>query len=233
MKDPDSPRSATITYAFISLFVRLLSSQCNVFNLWYQRRAYERSRGELITMLYEKTLNRKILGAKQEAKEEAQNGSSNGHSNGVVNGHADEETRAEPNGETNTSTQPVKTAPQSRLGKLWSRIRSLVSRKKKEEKEEETAAASMGKILNLMRNDVYEIAQRFWEFSDIVVKPLGVIGSTLLIWRMLGWSCLLGVLALAVTQVLSVVVARYKVYFEKRRRKATDEKIQRTTELID
>ena len=233
MKDPDSPRSATITYAFISLFVRLLSSQCNVFNLWYQRRAYERSRGELITMLYEKTLNRKILGAKQEAKEEAQNGSSNEHSNGVVNGHADEETGAEPNGETNTSTQPVKTAPQSRLGKLWSRIRSLVSRKKKVEKEEETAAASMGKILNLMRNDVYEIAQRFWEFSDIVVKPLGVIGSTLLIWRMLGWSCLLGVLALAVTQVLSVVVARYQVYFEKRRRKATDEKLQRTTEFID
>jgi ABC-type multidrug transport system fused ATPase/permease subunit len=234
MKDPDSPRSATITYAFISLFVRLLSSQCNVFNLWYQRRAYERSRGELITMLYEKTLNRKILGAKQEAKEEAQNGSGNGHSNGVVNGHADEETRAEPNGETNTSTQPVKTAPQSRIGRLWSRIRSLVSKKKKkEEKEEETAAASMGKILNLMRNDVYEIAQRFWEFSDIVVKPLGVIGSTLLIWRMLGWSCLLGVLVLAVTQLLSVVVARYQVYFEKRRRKATDEKLQRTTEFID
>ena len=184
-------------------------------------------------MLYEKTLNRKILGAKQEAKEEAQNGSSNGNLNGVVNSHADEETRAEPNGETNTSTQPVKTAPQSRLGRLWSRIRSLVSRKKKEEKEEENAAASMGKILNLMRNDVYEIAQRFWEFSDIVVKPLGVIGSTLLIWRMLGWSCLLGVLALAVTQLLSVVVARYQVYFEKRRRKATDEKLQRTTEFID
>lgn len=230
-KDSGSPRSATITYAFVSLFVRLLSSQLNVFNLWYQRRAYERSRGQLITMLYEKTLNRKILGAKQEVKEE----SSNGHSNGQTNGQADGETSAETNGEASASTQPLKAAPQSWLVSVWSRIRKLVSRKKKEEmeEEEETAAASMGKILNLMRNDVYEIAQRFWEFSDIVVKPLGVIGSTLLIWRMLGWSCLLGVLALAVTQLLSVVVARYQVYFEKKRRKATDEKLQRTTQFIE
>ena len=233
MKDDDSPRSATITYAFISLFVRIISSQLNVFNLWYQRRAYERSRGQLITMLYEKTLNRKILGAKQEAKEELPTDISNGHTNGHTDGHAGGETSAEPNGEAAASSQPVKTAPQSRLARLWSRFRSLFSRKKKEEKEEESAAASMGKILNLMRNDVYEISQRFWEFSDIVVKPLGVIGSTLLIWRMLGWSCLLGVLALAVTQVLSVVVARYQVYFEKKRRKATDEKLQRTTQFIE
>ncbi|KAJ8111681.1 hypothetical protein OPT61_g5781 [Boeremia exigua] len=233
MKDPESPRSATITYAFISLFVRLLSSQCNVFNLWYQRRAYERSRGQLITMLYEKTLNRKILGAKQEAREEPQNGTINEQTNNETNGHADGETSAEPNGETNTSTQPVKTTPSSKLRKLWLRIRSLLSRSKKQEKEEESAAASMGKILNLMRNDVYEISQRFWEFSDIVVKPLGVVGSTILIWRMLGWSCLLGVFALALTQLLSVVVARYQVYFEKKRRKATDEKLQRTTQFIE
>ncbi|KAH6611900.1 P-loop containing nucleoside triphosphate hydrolase protein [Boeremia exigua] len=216
MKDVTSPRSATITYAFISLFVRLLSSQCNVFNLWYQRRAYERSRGQLITMLYEKTLNRKILGAKQESKD-----------------HADGETSAECNGEANESTQPVKAVPQSKLRRLWLRIRSLLSKNKKQEKEEENAAASMGKILNLMRNDVYEISQRFWEFSDIIVKPLGVIGSTLLIWRMLGWSCLLGVLALALTQVLSVVLARYQVYFERKRRKVTDEKLQRTTQFIE
>lgn len=61
MNDSHSPPSATITYAFISLAFRLVSAQSWVFGLWYQRRAYERSRGEMITMLYEKTLNRKIL----------------------------------------------------------------------------------------------------------------------------------------------------------------------------
>jgi ABC-type multidrug transport system fused ATPase/permease subunit len=210
MKDPDSPRSATITYAFITVCIRLIHAQCNVFNLWHQRRAYERSRGQLITMLYEKTLNRKILGAKSEAKQE-------GHSQ-EVNGNAEE--------------PQTKGSFTGWLKHVATSLRSIFSKKPKEA-EKEKDAASMGKILNLMRNDVYEISQRFWEFSDIIVKPLGAIGSTLLIWRMLGWSCLLGVLALAVTQVLSVVVARYQVYFEKRRRVVTDEKLQRTTQFIE
>ena len=187
-------------------------------------------------MLYEKTLNRKILGAKQKDKEEPHTGSTNGYTNGHTNGHVNGETSEEPNGEAALSTHSPKTVPTSKLGRLWSLLRSFLpntTKKGKAEKEEENATASMGKILNLMRNDVYEIAQRFWEFSDIIVKPLGVIGSTLLIWRMLGWSCLLGVFALAVTQVLSVVVARYQVYFEKKRRKVTDEKLQRTTQFIE
>lgn len=50
---------------------------------------------------------------------------------------------------------------------------------------------------------------------------------------MLGWACLLGVLALIATQMLNVVVARYQMYFEKKRRVATDEKLQRTTQFIE
>jgi hypothetical protein len=210
MKNPESPRSATITYAFITLGIRLVHAQCNVFNLWHQRRAYERSRGQLITMLYEKTLNRKILGAKSEAKEE--------------------DTRAEENGHADEAQH--KPSFMGWVRQVITSLRSIFSKKPKEP-EKEKEAASMGKILNLMRNDVYEISQRFWEFSDLIVKPLGAIGSTLLIWRMLGWSCLLGVLALAATQALSAVVARYQVYIEKRRRVATDEKLQRTTQFIE
>ncbi len=62
MEDPEAPRRATFTFAILSLAVRLLASQVAVFNLWYCRRAYERSRGELITMLHEKTLTRKNIG---------------------------------------------------------------------------------------------------------------------------------------------------------------------------
>lgn len=53
---------AAITYAVLSLLVRLVASQSSVFNLWFSRRCYERSRGEMITMLYEKTLSRKVIG---------------------------------------------------------------------------------------------------------------------------------------------------------------------------
>lgn len=220
MQDPKSSGNATITYACIALLFRLVNAQSQVFALWHQRRAYERSRGEMITMLYEKVLNRKILGAKQEPIE----GQSNGHSNGESNGTAD--------GNANGSATKETSHFQRVFGGPIRFITNLF-KKKPEEAKKEDAAASMGKILNLMRNDVYEVSQRFWEFSDIITKPIGVVFATLLIWRMLGWSCLLGVLALFVTQSLNVILARYKVYFEKKRRVATDEKLQRINQFIE
>ncbi|EFQ91944.1 hypothetical protein PTT_11049 [Pyrenophora teres f. teres 0-1] len=206
--------TATITYACITLVLRLISAQLNVFVLWYQRRAYERCRGELITMLYEKTLHRKILGAKQKSEENHTNGHSNGETNGVSNGHAHD-------------TQEVSKAPQN----LLQRMASMFAKKPKSKEDKDPA--SMGKILNLMRNDAYEIAQRFWEFSDIIIKPAGAIFATMLIWRMLGWACLLGVLALGASQLLNIGIARLQVYFEKKRRVATDEKLQRVNQFIE
>jgi ABC-type multidrug transport system fused ATPase/permease subunit len=212
--------SATITYAVLTVALRLMAAQLAVFNLWYQRRAYERSRGEMITMLYEKTLNRKILGAKQDKNEEQTNGhTNNGNGENLV-------------GE-NRPEAPSKTQTQGWFTRLPEIIRSPFSRKVKKENEKEKVAASMGKILNLMRNDVYEVAQRFWDFSDIITQPVGAIFATLLIWRMLGWACLLGVVALAASQLVNIFIARFQVYFEKKRRVATDEKLQKTTQFIE
>ncbi|KAF2475657.1 ABC bile acid transporter-like protein [Lindgomyces ingoldianus] len=235
MKDPESPRSATITYACISLTLRLTSTQCGVFKLWYSRRAYERSRGEMITMLYEKTLNRKILGAKQNPKsKDPSNGTMNGNSNEDANGDANGDSNGDIN--ANGSVKQSKgwqSFPRAFALKVYGLIRLPFSKKPKTQSEETKEGASMGKILNLMRNDVYEVSQRFWDFPDIITKPGGAILATLLIWRMLGWACLLGVLALVVTQTLNIVIARYQVYFEKKRRTATDTKLQRTTQFIE
>lgn len=225
MQDPSSSGNATITYACIALLFRLINAQCQVFALWHQRRAYERSRGEMVTMLFEKTLNRKILGAKQDSVEEPSNGHTNGNTNGEPNGAA--------TNHSNGSTTKHRGHFQRVFGSSFSFVRNLFKRKPVEAEKKEDGPASMGKILNLMRNDVYEVSQRFWEFSDIITKPVGVIFATLLIWRMLGWSCLLGVLALFITQSLNVILARYKVYFEKKRRVATDEKLQRINQFIE
>jgi ABC-type multidrug transport system fused ATPase/permease subunit len=212
---------ATITYAVLTVALRLMAAQLGVFNLWYQRRAYERSRGELITMLFEKTLNRKILGAKQEKDEEH------------TNGHTDNGNDQVLDGERNGSDVPSKSESRGWFTHLLAIVQSPFSRKSNKKAEKEKVAASMGKILNLMRNDVYEVAQRFWDFSDIITQPAGAIFATLLIWRMLGWACLLGVVALAASQLVNIVIARFQVYFEKKRRVATDEKLQKTTQFIE
>jgi ABC-type multidrug transport system fused ATPase/permease subunit len=179
-------------------------------------------------MLYEKTLNRKILGAKQES---TPSDSSNGHENGESNGDTNGDTNGGTNGSVHTNKKPDATL-KSLFQTLYRAMPSLFSKKAKPA-EKESAAASMGKILNLMRNDAYEVAQRFWDFPDVITKPLGAILAVLLIWRMLGWSCLIGVLALLATQSFNFIIAHYQIYFEKKRRVATDEKLQKTTQFIE
>jgi ABC-type multidrug transport system fused ATPase/permease subunit len=166
MENPNSPKRAAITYAILSLAVRLIASQTAVLNLWFSRRSYERSRGELITMLYEKTLTRKIVGVL-------------------------------PLG----SKAPV--------------------------------SASMGKIMNHMRFDTYEIAQRFWEFQSLVTQPVSLVLSILLIWRLIGWPCLIGVLTILIAQTLNSLIARALIRWETLRRVATDDKLQKISQFVE
>lgn len=79
MENPLAPGRAALNYAVLTLVIRLLAAQSGVFTLWFGRRAYERSRGEMITMLYEKTLSRKVIALSSKAVIEIDtNGTSNG-----------------------------------------------------------------------------------------------------------------------------------------------------------
>lgn len=174
MEDLAAPRSAAITYAFLTLIARLVASQSDVLNLWYSRRAYERSRGEMITMLYEKTLTRKII-----------------------------------------------------------RIDEKDAKVSKEGPQKSKESASMGKLMNLMRFDSYEVSQRFWEFPNLITQPTQLVLSILLIWRVVGWSSLAGAAAIVVAQIINVVLARLQLRWEKARRTATDDKLKRISQFVE
>jgi hypothetical protein len=126
MEDPRAPKRAALNYAVLSLVVRLIAAQSGVFTLWFGRRAYERSRGELITMLYEKTLSRKVVS---------------------ISSKPVDEDHSEANGNGN-----LKPAEHSR----WRRAFDFLMRPfrksqsvKSQDKSKELA--TMGKIMNLMR----------------------------------------------------------------------------------
>ncbi|KAK4543308.1 hypothetical protein LTR36_005667 [Oleoguttula mirabilis] len=212
MEDSSAPRRATVTYAALSLLARLIPAQSAVFNWWFGRRCYERSRGEMITMLYEKTLGRKIAFQSEDKKEVPP------QLDGATNGHA-----------------PELGLPSQRKPAWWTivlqRATSLFKRAPPAEATKEPA--SMGKILNLMRNDVYEVAQRFWEFQNLITKPLSCIFSVVLVVRFLGWASMIAVLALVVAQALNAILARIMIIFEKRRRAATDKKLQVITQFVE
>ena len=97
----------------------------------------------------------------------------------------------------------------------------------------EKEPASMGKILNLMRNDVYEVAQRFWEFQTLITTPLALILSVVLVWKLIGWPCLLGVVTVILAQCINALITRVLLQWEKLRRSATDAKLQSTSQFVE
>ena len=224
MRDPNAPKNDAILYAALSLAVRLIAAQSGVFSLWYGRRCYEQSRGEMITMLFEKTLSRKMASAPTD------NGTSqttDGHDR-LPTCHEISET------EVTNGHSPAPSMPWHK--RLWSQRprwlncdplpRDVVQQPRQR-------PADLGKILNIMRSDVYEVAQRFWEVPKLVQKPLSIVLSVSLVVRFLGLPSLLAVLALVLAQTINILLARVKVHFERKRRKATDIKLQAISQFVE
>ena len=125
MGDSDSFKTNAIIYAVLRLAVRLVGAQSYALGLWFSRRSYERSRGEMITMLYEKTLSRKIIGTHAHLAE-----------------FSDER--------VDNSLQG--SAKSDRYAKLfWRKLSGWMNGPSASESRSPRQPASMGKILNLMR----------------------------------------------------------------------------------
>ena len=60
-----------------------------------------------------------------------------------------------------------------------------------------------------------------------------VILSTVLVWRLIGWPCLFGVVTVFVAQVLNILITRILLRWEKTRREATDAKLQKITQFVE
>lgn len=73
---------------------------------------------------------------------------------------------------------------------------------------------------------------RFWEFQSLITKPLGLVLSVVLIWRLIGWPCLFGVTTVILAQSINVLITRILLQRERVRRIATDNKLQKVTEYV-
>ena len=74
---------------------------------------------------------------------------------------------------------------------------------------------------------------RFWEFQTIVTKPLDLLLSVFLVWKLLGWPCLIGVSAVVVAQMLNAILIRILLRLERVRRTATDTRLQVSSQFIE
>jgi hypothetical protein len=74
---------------------------------------------------------------------------------------------------------------------------------------------------------------RFWEFSYLVMQPLGLVFAVVLIWKLIGWPCLIGVVTVFVAQAINALLARVLLRWEKDRRVATDNKLHKVSQLVE
>ncbi|KAI0456601.1 ABC transporter [Xylaria acuta] len=221
-------RMESIYWAFAMLILRLVSTQSGVFSLWFGRRAYERSRGEMITMVYAKTLARKSYGQQVGNAEDAQD---NGAEHGHENGHEYDNDGA---GVVDEGTPLLgRKSKTNRFERILEFLKLRKPSPLKKTKSPPQQPATMGKILNLMKSDVYEVAQRFWDFAGLITTPLQLVLSFVFLWQLLGWSCLLGLTWFILLQLLNAGCIRRLYLNEKLRRTASDVRINATSQFIE
>lgn len=225
MQDLLQQKRPALIFASLILLVRVINAQSEVFSLWYQRRAYERSRGELITMLYEKTLHRKVVAQPKDADKEGEENDELARVDTTVS--ADEATPLIAKKQEEQPNWLRRTVKQ--LHSVWVNFR--IGTKKTDDKKQGPAA--FGKILNLMRADAYEVSQRFWEFQDLIEKPFGLLLSLFLIWRLLGWPAFVGIAVIVVAQVINYFLTLVDIRLEKARRITTDKRLQQTSQYVE
>ncbi|EKV07010.1 ABC bile acid transporter, putative [Penicillium digitatum PHI26] len=142
-----------------------------------------------------------------------------GPSHEDVNGNDDE-----------ASAQDIHQPSIKTVRSFWQRI---MSRNQKLPQKQAKEAASLGKIFNLLRGDVYEVAQRFWEVDSLIDKPIGLLIATFLVWTLFGPSCFLGILAVIVAQIVNAILTRALFRWERVRRAATDTRLQLTSQFVE
>ncbi|KAK4146047.1 P-loop containing nucleoside triphosphate hydrolase protein [Dichotomopilus funicola] len=231
-------RTATV-YAGITLLMRLIKTQSGVFSIFYCRRNYERTRGELITMIHEKTLRRKAFtipsGEDAPAGQTEQQQGPPSPTPGISTATTltDDEFSSHDGNETDGDAVSTISEP-SKLQRLKSLVRRFNPRSApRAEVPPAFVPASTGKVFSLFRSDTYEISQRFWDAPSLTTKPLNFILSLVLLWRILGRSSLFGILILIAGMLVNFGLTRLALRIERARRKVTDTKLQRTTQFVD
>jgi ABC-type multidrug transport system fused ATPase/permease subunit len=182
-------------------------------------------------MIHEKTLKRKAFtfpSGGQDAPQEPTDDQQDPNLGGISTSTTLTDSESEHNDEDNS---PV-------LSK-FQHLKSLVHRgytklnPPKPPTKDTAPPASTGKILNLMRNDAYEVAQRFWEAPNLVTKPLNFVVSLILLWRILGAASLSGILVLLAGMAVNVGLMRLLLRIERARREVTDVKLQGVGQFVE
>lgn len=73
---------------------------------------------------------------------------------------------------------------------------------------------------------------RFWEFQSLIQIPFGLVLSVVLVWKLIGWPCLFGVLTVAVAESINALITRILLGYQRELRAVTDRKLKKVTQYV-
>jgi ABC-type multidrug transport system fused ATPase/permease subunit len=198
-------------------------------------------------MIYEKTMSRKVIVGNEKKEGDSSNGTTNEtNGNPAANGTSSKPTTNSSNEAANgtkvnrsanaeTSKKPASgTEPPSshtRAAKLKV-FKELFWGSPETKSAKTKGPASTGQVLNLVRTDASEIAQRFREIDRMIRVPFSIIFAVWLIWSLLGPSCLVAIAVIIIAQILNGLIARLQVRWRRNTKKANDARVQISSQYI-
>ncbi len=67
----------------------------------------------------------------------------------------------------------------------------------------------------------------------MITTPLKLVLSIVLVWRLIGWPCLFGVVTIFVAQGMNAIITKVLLRWERLRRKATDRKLESISQFVE
>jgi ABC-type multidrug transport system fused ATPase/permease subunit len=210
MESESRRKQVAMIYALLLWAARFVAAQTSMLSMWYGRRCYERSRGEMIMMVYDKALSRKaVIGLdKKEATEDS-----------------------ETNGNTDPASEPADKT-KKKDSAIYKLFKELLTGQKATEAVIE-GPASTGKVLNIVRGDIYEISARFYEIESLIKAPVGLIFAICLIWRLMGPSSFLAILVVLTANAVTAGLSKIQASWRQRKKMATDARLNANSQYIE
>ncbi|TLD32463.1 ABC transporter [Venturia nashicola] len=210
MESESRRKQVAMIYALLLWATRVVSAQTSMLAMWYGRRCYERSRGEMIMMVYDKALSRKAVVGLD--KKETTETSETNTSADAANGTADK--------------------PKKKRSAIFNLFKELLTGRSSTETKAD-GPASTGKILNIVRGDIYEVSQRFYDWETLLKAPVGLILAIVFIWRLMGPSSFLAILVVFSANVITAGLSKIQASWRQRKKKATDARLNANSQYIE
>ena len=89
-----------------------------------------------------------------------------------------------------------------------------------------------GKTINLVSNDAQKLEKVLWAIFLFLFAPLEVLASCIILWLLIGWRALAGVVFYVITIIYVTVASHQTKYLRVKSAAATDKRLEVMNEIL-